>query len=75
MTCPICKHGSLTPGHVSVTLERGDLTLVFKTVPARVCDNCGEQYLDEPVTARLLQQAESAASAGVQVEVRRYAAA
>ncbi len=75
MTCPICKHGTLAPGHVSVTLERAQLTLVFKAVPARVCDNCGEHFLDEATSARLLQQAGTAAAAGVQVEVRRYAAA
>jgi YgiT-type zinc finger domain-containing protein len=73
--CPICKHGSLAPGFVSVTLERGPLTLVVKLVPARVCDNCGEQYLDEATSARLLHEAEAAAAAGTQVEVRRYDAA
>jgi len=72
--CPICHHGELAPSHISVTLERGPLTLVIKGVPARVCNNCGEQYLNEEVSARLLQQAEAAAGAGVQVEVRAYAA-
>jgi len=59
---------------VSVTLERGALTLVFKSVPAEVCENCGEQYVDSETTARLLAEAEKAAAAGVQVEVRAYAA-
>ncbi|KAA0215188.1 MAG: type II toxin-antitoxin system MqsA family antitoxin [Leptolyngbya sp. PLA3] len=75
MTCPICKHGRLAPGLTSVTLERAQLTLVFKSVPARVCDNCGEQFLDDSVSAALIEQAEAAAKAGVQVEVRQYAAA
>jgi len=75
MTCVVCKHGQTRPQHVSVTLERGPLTLVFKSVPADVCDNCGEQYVGTQTTARLLAEAEKAAAAGVQVEVRTYAAA
>lgn len=73
MKCVICKHGQTHPQHVSVTLERGSLTLVFKAVPADVCDNCGEQYVSSQTTARLLADAQSAAAAGVQVEVRAYA--
>lgn len=73
-TCPICNHGTLRPGFASVTLERGQLTLVVKSVPARICDNCGEQFIDESVSARLLEAAEAADKAGTQVEVRSYAA-
>jgi YgiT-type zinc finger domain-containing protein len=72
--CPVCRHGSLNAGTTSVTLERGGLTLVFKAVPARVCDNCGERFVDSAITAGLLEQAETAIKAGVQVEVRQYAA-
>jgi YgiT-type zinc finger domain-containing protein len=72
MKCTICKHGKTAPGRVTVTLERGKSTLVFKSVPADVCDNCGEQYVSEKTTRRLLQQAEDAIGAGVQVEIRGF---
>lgn len=75
MKCLICKHGETRSELGTVTLERGPLTLVFKSVPAQVCENCGEQYVDSETTARLLAEAEKAVSAGVQVEVRSYAAA
>ena len=75
MRCPICKHGNTSAGHVSVTLERGSATVVFRRVPAQVCETCGEQYLDEKTTARLLADAEAAVRAGVEVEVRSYVAA
>jgi hypothetical protein len=55
-------------------MERGGLTLVVKGVPAQVCETCGEEYLDEETTARLLRDAERAAREGVQVEVRTFAA-
>ena len=75
MQCPICKHGSTSPGNVTITLERGGATVVFRNVPAQICDTCGEQYVDEQTTAQLLAQANQAVRAGVQVEVRAYAAA
>jgi YgiT-type zinc finger domain-containing protein len=75
MNCVICKHGQTSLQEVTITLERGPLTLVFKSVPAEVCENCGEQYVSSEITSRLLAEAEKAAAAGVQVEVRAYAAA
>jgi len=74
MKCPICKHGETKPGTATVTLERGGMAVVFRAVPAEVCDNCGEAFHDEAVTAALLRQAEQAAAAGVEVDVRRFAA-
>ena len=47
MNCMICNHERTQPGTVTVTLERGPTTLVFKNVPAQVCANCGEAYVDE----------------------------
>lgn len=54
MTGAICKHGETQPGETTLTLMRDALTLVIKHVPAQVCDNCGEAYVDEETTARLL---------------------
>ncbi|MBI2841946.1 MAG: type II toxin-antitoxin system MqsA family antitoxin [Armatimonadetes bacterium] len=75
MKCLVCKHGETRPGKVTITLERNSLTLVIKGVPAEVCENCGEEYLDEKVTSRLLATAEEVASEGAQVDVREYIAA
>ena len=74
MRCPICKHGERAPGSATVTLTRDGLTLVVKGVPASVCNNCGEEYVTEEATELLLQTAEAALRAGVQLEVRQYAA-
>jgi len=75
MICPICRCGHTRPGFASVTLERDLTTLLFKDVPAQVCDNCGEEFIDETASANLLTAAEAAVRDGVQVELRRYAAA
>jgi YgiT-type zinc finger domain-containing protein len=70
--CLICKQDETQEGVTTVTLERGALTLVIKDVPARVCPNCGEAYVNETVTAELLHTAEQMAAAGAQVDVRQY---
>jgi YgiT-type zinc finger domain-containing protein len=75
MNCAVCKQGTTSPGKATVTLERNGSTLVFKHVPARVCENCGEEYVDEEAARRVLKIADEAARAGVQVDIREYMAA
>ncbi len=74
MNCVICRHGETRPGAATVTLEREGATVVVKGVPARVCENCGEEYVEEEAASRLLALAEEAANSGVKIEVREYAA-
>ena len=74
MICPICKNGHTVPGYASVTLERQTTMLLFKGVPAQVCENCGEEFIDESASIRLLATADTAVRDGVQFELRRFAA-
>lgn len=59
----------------TLTLERGSATLVFKNVPARVCKECGESYIDEDTTSEIMAKAEQALNDGVQVDIRYFKAA
>ncbi len=72
MKCVICRQAETRAGKATVTLERGSSTLVVKGVPAGVCPNCGEEYVDEKIAAELLKTAEEAARSGVQVDIREY---
>jgi len=74
MKCVICKTGETKPGFVTVTLQRGETTVIFKKVPAEICQNCGEYYLSEEVTQKLLARAEEAAKKGTEVEILKFAA-
>ncbi len=75
MKCLVCKNGETVSGTATVTLERDNLTLVIKGVPAKICENCGEEYLAEAETSHVLKTAEEAAQSGVRVDVREYIAA
>ena len=72
MRCAICKQAELEIGTTTITLERDNLTMLIKSVPARVCPNCGEAYVDRKVTADLLRTAEDMAQMGAQVDIRQY---
>jgi YgiT-type zinc finger domain-containing protein len=73
--CVICKHDELVPGTTTVTLKRDKTIVVVTGVPATVCENCGEDYVDEETTRGLLESAAAAVRSGIQIEVRRFAAA
>jgi YgiT-type zinc finger domain-containing protein len=75
MKCVICRYGETAPGKVTVTLEQDGATVVIKEVPARFCQTCGEEYVDEEIAARLLKIAEEVTQAGVQIDVDHYIAA
>ncbi len=75
MKCVICKQGETFASSTTLTLERQGAVVVFKDVPAQVCDNCGEAYVDETVSARLLESATQSVREGVEIDVRRYAVA
>lgn len=74
MTCVICKAGETAPGMATVVLQRGEATIVIKGVPAEICDTCGEYYLSEETTRRVLALAEAAVARGAEIEVLRFAA-
>jgi len=72
MKCMICKHGETKQGTTTVTFEKGSSTIVFKEVPAQICDNCGEKYIDKATTKELLTKARSIVENGVEVDIRKY---
>jgi len=74
MKCVVCKLGETREGKTTVTLEREGAALVVRKVPAQVCENCGEAYVDAAVTRRLLEAAREALRPGVEVDIREFVA-
>lgn len=74
MKCIMCKTGDLHEGTTTVTLERDNTIVVFKGVPALVCNQCGEPYTDEETTAKLLGIVKEEAQKGPREEFVQYVA-
>jgi YgiT-type zinc finger domain-containing protein len=72
MKCPICRHGETEKGFATVILERHTTTLIFKQVPASICNNCGEEFINETISSELFKVAKQAVKMGVQLDVRNY---
>jgi len=75
MKCVIRNRGATREGFATATLERGQATMAFKHVPAQVCSNCGEEYIDDTVVRHLLEHTDETPDAGVELDVRQYKAA
>ena len=74
MKCVICKTGNTQPGKTTVTLQWEQTVVVIKDVPAQVCEDCGEYYLDDNVARSIYAQADGAVHRHAEVEIIRYAA-
>jgi YgiT-type zinc finger domain-containing protein len=74
MKCVICKSGETGEGYATVTLQRGKSTIIIKDVPAQVCENCGEYYLSEDVSSRVMAIADNAIKQNAEVEILSFAA-
>ena len=72
--CPTCKNGSLKPGTTTVTMERGEALIIFKEVPADVCNNCGAYFLSSETSQQLYTKASDAIKKGTQVEILKLTA-
>ncbi|MGH6896826.1 MAG: type II toxin-antitoxin system MqsA family antitoxin [Geminicoccaceae bacterium] len=75
MRCVVCRQGETRPGTTTAAFQRDGATVAINDVPARVCENCGEDYVDEQVAASVPAAAEAAARPGGRVEIRDYIAA
>jgi YgiT-type zinc finger domain-containing protein len=72
MICLICWQAELVDGFTSVNFERGEIRFITNHVPARICPNCGEAYINEEVTVQLLEDAEKLSRLGIMDVVREY---
>jgi YgiT-type zinc finger domain-containing protein len=72
MICLICRKAQTLDGLVSINFERGEFKAVINLIPAQVCPACGEAYLDEQVTAHVLNQAEEISHQGMMEIVQDY---
>lgn len=72
MKCVVCKSGETQPGTTTITLERHGFTLVMEEVPAEICTNCGEDYVEDTVAEEIMTIGEKMSNTRSKIEVIRY---
>ena len=72
MICLICRRAEVIDGFTSLNFQRGEMHFTMNNVPARVCQSCGEAYVDKEVAARLLQSVEGMGKTGMLEEAMDY---
>jgi YgiT-type zinc finger domain-containing protein len=70
--CPLCHTGDRRPGTTTITLTRDDATIVFRHVPALVCETCGEAALETETAGALEHLTAQAIASGVRYALRDY---
>ena len=70
-TCPVCKNGMLKKGTTTVTVERGETLVIFKKVPADICDNWGAYFPDDTTSEDLFKRATDALNKGTELEIMK----
>ena len=75
MLCPLCK-GDMSPGKTILPFELNNgKVIVVLNVPARICDQCGEEYVDMDVTRKVEQLLDRAEKDGLSMGFVEYGAA
>ena len=72
MKCAICRYGETQIGFTTLVLEKQQTTLIFKHVPAQICDNCGEEYISSQINQEILEKATKKISNEISLELLNF---
>ena len=74
MKCVLCRNGETQNGETLFTISQDRVAVIVKNVPAQVCPNCGEAYVDDVTASRIFNQAEELVKSDNEVEILHFAA-
>lgn len=69
--CPICG-GTIEKGTTTYTADLDFGLVVVRQVPAEVCNQCGEEWIDPEVASKLENTIDQAREKGTEIEVLSY---
>ena len=72
MKCAICNYGETQFGFTTIVLEKNGTTLLFRQVPAQICDTCGEEYISSETNQIILERATAEIDKGVSLELLNF---
>lgn len=72
-TCHVCG-GSMAQGKTTVTVDFGTGVVVLRNVPATVCSQCGEEWINDDIAAKIESIVEDAKEKRSELEVMSLSA-
>lgn len=72
MNCILCK-ANLTKGNVNHIVDLGEGIIIIKNVPANICEQCGEYYVDTQIALKLETIVEEVKKSRAEVLIINYA--
>lgn len=66
--CPLCE-GQKQPGRTTFTADLGENLVVIRNVPAKICEQCGEEWIADDVFQQIERVVENAKREHRQFEV------
>lgn len=70
-SCPTCG-GTKKTGSTTFTVDFGEGVVVVRDVPATICDQCGEEWLDDETSRRLETIVDDARAKNAEFELVPY---
>jgi YgiT-type zinc finger domain-containing protein len=70
--CPLCG-GTKEPGQTTFAVDTGAGVVVVRAVPATVCSQCGEEWIDDAIAEQLEQIVQEAKDKQMLVEIATLA--
>ena len=72
MDCKTCQQGVMELGETPVARQKGEAVVLIQAVPAHVCLNCDEHYLEETVASRIKEIVNEAFKPKAKVIIATY---
>lgn len=70
--CTTCKNGVMRQGVTTVTFDKDNVIIVFRNVPAQVCDVCGDYTIEGSIAKTLLKTAKDERAKGHEISILDY---
>ena len=70
--CTTCKNGIMRKGLTTVTFDKDNVVIVFRNVPAKVCDVCGDYTIEGSIAKSLLKTAKEERVKGHEISILDY---
>ncbi len=73
MTCVMCR-GNMKLDKINYSVDLKDRFILIKEVPALVCDQCGEQFLENEILQKIEKIIKDSKEQNIDFEIIRFAA-